>query len=153
VRDTPYFPDHVRRQGTITAAGAYQETTMTTRPHPYPPRPRQAPAIDLTAHLDELHDALTQQRHFRIEHLRDLATTAGPGAEYDQARQEVSACLTAAATAALTDIEAAIHRMATGSYGRCQHCRSAIPLERLEILPMVRLCMRCQRAEETSTAR
>lgn len=126
---------------------------MTTRPHPYPHSPQFAPASELTAHLDELYDALTQQRQFRIEQLRDLATTTGPGAEYDQPRWEVAACLRAAATAALTDIEAAMQRMATDSYGRCEQCRSAIPLERLEILPMVRLCMRCQRAKETSTGR
>jgi RNA polymerase-binding transcription factor DksA len=38
--------------------------------------------------------------------------------------------------------------MDRGHYGRCTHCDATIPLERLEILPAVALCMTCQRAED-----
>jgi RNA polymerase-binding transcription factor DksA len=37
--------------------------------------------------------------------------------------------------------------MRSGRYGRCVHCEATIPLERLEILPAVALCMTCQRPE------
>jgi RNA polymerase-binding transcription factor DksA len=54
-----------------------------------------------------------------------------------------------AAMAALADIDAALRRLDRGSYGMCERCKTAIPLARLEILPMSRYCMRCQHAAET----
>ncbi len=34
-------------------------------------------------------------------------------------------------------------------YGRCMECGDAIALERLDIIPWARLCLECQRIEET----
>jgi DnaK suppressor protein len=44
----------------------------------------------------------------------------------------------------LTDIAAALRRMAEGTYGTCERCATTIPLERLEILPHARFCISCQ---------
>ena len=46
---------------------------------------------------------------------------------------------------ALTDVESALARISYGSYGRCAHCGTTLPLERLEVLPQAALCMPCQR--------
>lgn len=122
---------------------------MTDYQHTYP-SPHRAQMVktnELAPHLTELRAALLQQRRFRLEQLRELAETP---TTRDQARDEVTACLRTAATGALADIEAALDRLANDRYGRCEQCRSTIPSERLEILPMVRLCMRCQRDRETS---
>jgi DnaK suppressor protein len=42
------------------------------------------------------------------------------------------------------DIEAALDRIANGSYGTCAHCGAAIPAERLELRPFARRCVGCE---------
>jgi RNA polymerase-binding transcription factor DksA len=51
-----------------------------------------------------------------------------------------------AATLALTidEIDAALHRIADGTYGSCVHCGVAIPTERLEFRPFAAGCVACQ---------
>jgi DnaK suppressor protein len=46
----------------------------------------------------------------------------------------------------LREVDAALERMETGTYGRCQKCAKPIPEERLEALPATRLCIGCKRA-------
>jgi DnaK suppressor protein len=114
-------------------------------PTPAESAPGPDPAADLREHLPALRTALLQQRRFRIEQLSALRT-AVPAAP---AQEEVSETLRHGARIALTGIEEALHRMDRGSYGSCVRCTAAIPLERLEILPAVALCMTCQRAEDS----
>lgn len=110
----------------------------------------QAVRSELTSHLPELRAALEEQRSFRVEQLAELATaaTARPAPATDAAGDPITVALRAGAEAALTDIEAALRRIEGGSYGTCRHCDTPIPLERLEILPMVERCTRCQHAHE-----
>jgi RNA polymerase-binding transcription factor DksA len=111
---------------------------------------RPAVPRGITKHLPDLRAALEQQRRFRVGQLDELAFEAAtPTSTADQPRIQVAAALKMAATAALADIEAALRRLERGSYGLCEQCRTAIPLERLEILPLSRYCMRCQHAVET----
>jgi DnaK suppressor protein len=51
-----------------------------------------------------------------------------------------------AASLALTidEIDAALHRIADGTYGVCVHCGVAIPAERLEFRPYAAGCVACQ---------
>ena len=51
-----------------------------------------------------------------------------------------------AARLALTidEIDAALHRIAGGTYGSCVHCGVAIPPERLEFRPYAAGCVACQ---------
>lgn len=46
------------------------------------------------------------------------------------------------------DIEAALERMAAGSYGRCTVCGDAIPFSRLSAYPTAKRCLPCQQAHE-----
>lgn len=104
---------------------------------------------DLSVHLPALRAALEQQRRFRIDQITELlADTAARSDAALDPRDEVARALYAGASAALLDIENALRRIATGSYGRCQRCAAAVALERLEILPSAPLCMTCQRAAE-----
>lgn len=48
----------------------------------------------------------------------------------------------------LDEIDAAQARLAAGTYGACEGCRQAIPLERLRAMPTARHCVTCQRCEE-----
>lgn len=99
------------------------------------------PAADLRDHLPALRTALLQQRRFRIEQLAAL----GVAAPADQGQAEVAETLRLGARVALAGIEAALARMDVGTFGHCVRCATPIPVERLEILPAVALCVTCQR--------
>ncbi len=43
----------------------------------------------------------------------------------------------------LRDIDAALERLAAGTYGTCTRCGRAIPAERLLALPTARTCVAC----------
>jgi len=59
-------------------------------------------------------------------------------------RQHVAA-LAQAAREHLADIDAALARVADGSYGTCQNCGQPIGAERLAARPMARTCIGCAR--------
>lgn len=44
----------------------------------------------------------------------------------------------------LEELQLARRRIADGTYGRCERCRTAIPLERLAALPTARTCVQCR---------
>jgi RNA polymerase-binding transcription factor DksA len=44
---------------------------------------------------------------------------------------------------ALSDVEAAIHRVADGTYGLCERCGEPIAPARLEAMPAARFCIAC----------
>ena len=44
----------------------------------------------------------------------------------------------------IDEIDAALDRIADGTYGRCAHCGVDIPIERLEIRPFAAGCVACQ---------
>jgi DnaK suppressor protein len=93
---------------------------------------------------------LDQQRRFRTEQLEDLAVDAAEAmASSDQSRLQVTRVLTLAAEAALSEIDAALQRLEDGSYGICEHCVEPIPWQRLDVLPMSRLCTPCQYLAES----
>ena len=43
----------------------------------------------------------------------------------------------------LAELDAALGRLEAGAYGICASCGSAIPLDRLRLLPAATLCVRC----------
>jgi RNA polymerase-binding transcription factor len=51
--------------------------------------------------------------------------------------------LTISLNEALHDVEAAITRLADGSYGRCERCGEPIAPARLEAIPAAEHCMAC----------
>src|SRR5215211_177169 len=83
-------------------------------------------AAEFESQLSILREELDQQRRFRSDRL------------------EVNRLLTLAAESALSEIDSALQRLEEGSYGICERCAEPIPLERLEVLPMSRLCTPCQ---------
>jgi DnaK suppressor protein len=111
--------------------------------------------LDTAKHLPALRAALEEQRRLRSEQLDELAAAAQAWfpSTTDEPRDQVAEVLRTGASIALSEIEAALDRLGNGSYGRCEACEGVIPLERLEILPMASLCMRCQRVQETHRRR
>ena len=81
----------------------------------------------------------------------DAARDAGTDDEHDPEgatlafeRQHVAA-LADAAREDLAEIEAALARLADGSYGTCQVCGARISAERLAARPAARACVGCAR--------
>jgi DnaK suppressor protein len=102
--------------------------------------------------MDRLADfrlALEEQRQFRLEQLDELAAVSARPLAATEGPDEVHSILIASATAALTEVQAALGRVHAGLYGSCERCAKAISIDRLEILPMSRYCMRCQHCVET----
>ena len=48
----------------------------------------------------------------------------------------------------LLQVERAIGRLDTGTYGRCEECGQAIPKARLQAFPRATLCVSCKQREE-----
>jgi DnaK suppressor protein len=57
--------------------------------------------------------------------------------------REIAEASAARARDAIDDIDAALAKMAGGTYGTCESCRSPIPVERLEAIPHARTCVAC----------
>jgi DnaK suppressor protein len=83
---------------------------------------------------------LDEQRRFRLDQLDELRAIDPDNSS------EVTEVLAAGARIALDDVLAALYRMDNGSYGSCTKCGTAIPLERLEVLPQVAHCLPCSRS-------
>ena len=114
----------------------------------------ERPADSSTAVLDRpppgIRAELNQQRRFRIDQLEELTADAGEAATADDGhRLQVTHILLATAESALDEIDAAMQRLEEGSYGICEGCGEPIPWERLEVLPMSRLCTTCQYVAES----
>ncbi|WP_433088920.1 TraR/DksA family transcriptional regulator [Dactylosporangium sp. CA-052675] len=92
--------------------------------------------------LAEVRAALTADlaaQTARLEELTEIsADTGDPGEALNQE------ALAAAARQQIERISSALRRIAEGSYGRCEHCDTTIPAERLAILPHARYCVPCQ---------
>jgi RNA polymerase-binding transcription factor DksA len=71
---------------------------------------------------------------------RELATTEAATAMPDPVAVDRVARL----AQTIDEIDAALDRIADGSYGRCSSCGIAIPLERLEFRPFAAGCVACQ---------
>ena len=50
----------------------------------------------------------------------------------------------------LNEIDLALDRMTTGTYGVCELCRKQIALKRLTLIPATRLCRRCAQEYENA---
>jgi len=107
-----------------------------------------AAAVDAHGHLDAgrldvVRAELEQQRRFRTSQLVELAADAVE-AGGNGPRLQIIRVLTASAQTALAEIEAAMDRLADGSYGYCERCQEPILAGRLNLLPTSRLCTGCQ---------
>jgi DnaK suppressor protein len=101
---------------------------------------------DIDRHrLEHFRDALFEQRHFRLEQLRQLTAPDRPASDQ---LMEVEVALRTGAEAALAEIDAALIRVRNGTYGLCVGCQRPILPERLAILPAAGLCMSCQHSQE-----
>ena len=115
--------------------------------------------------LDKLRRLLEEDRETYLRQARDLAAEAEalaterePGdTQFDEesgegdtlnVERERDLALSASATQAVEEIDRALSRMDTGSYGICERCGKKIGVARLEALPFAALCIECKSREE-----
>lgn len=96
---------------------------------------------------------LDRRRRVRLRQLSDLSADTAEGiATADETRLKVNRVLAVVADAAVAEVDAALQRLETGVYGRCERCAETIVAERLAMLPTARLCTRCQYITEAGRA-
>jgi RNA polymerase-binding protein DksA len=115
--------------------------------------------------LDKLRRLLEEERETYVRQAHDLAAEAEalasdrePGdTQFDEesgegdtlnVERERDLALSASATQAVEEIDRALGRMDTGSYGICERCGKKIAVARLEALPFAALCIECKSREE-----
>jgi len=72
-------------------------------------------------------------------------------AALDTAQDEISSQLAEVESRELANIERALVRIKSGTYGECEICGNKIPVARLNALPYATSCIECQRAAETGS--
>lgn len=92
-----------------------------------------------------LRDLLDEQWRAQVRQLTGLATAyhSAENAGDERAAGELSAAL-AVVRRRLIDVEAALGRLDSKTYGRCDGCDRRLPFEQLEMNPLARFCTRCQ---------
>jgi RNA polymerase-binding protein DksA len=115
--------------------------------------------------LDKLRRLLAEERETYLRQAHDLAAEAEalaaerePGdTQFDEesgegdtlnVERERDLALSASATQAVEEIDRALRRMDTGSFGICERCGKKISVARLEALPFAALCIECKSREE-----
>ena len=112
------------------------------------------------ATLDRLRDRLEQERKDLVVQLEDIGISPETGAPKDvafdhgfadsgQATAEKARLLSVAEALleTLHEVDAALKRIGSDRFGKCESCGADIPAERLEARPHARLCVSCaQRA-------
>jgi len=103
--------------------------------------------------LVELHERVGGEVNYVVESIRDDVNikenvSSAPVHLADVASEAVDADVQVLHTerSILDDINAALQRIADGTFGRCTACSSTISEERLKALPYTPLCVRCSRA-------
>lgn len=99
--------------------------------------------VDTAPSIDTLRQTLQDQLR---QHTDTLEALVAAGADPSITGEDPNTIAERTATARHTvaEVTAALSRIDTGSYGRCERCTGPIPAARLEILPHARLCVPCQ---------
>lgn len=100
----------------------------------------------MNMHARNTHSAIPPDGRARIEDaLAEAATSRRRQLEElpDPNGDPTAAAHHSSVVLILAEIEAAQGRLAQGTFGECERCGTAIPVERLELRPWTRLCVRC----------
>ena len=105
---------------------------------------RPVPASEVPTEHRPRHRHLLAERAFRVEQLASLEAEQAPTPRHESVR----VALRMAGSTALAEVDAALDRLADGSYGRCLACHGEISAPRLDTLPMAALCTPCHWNEQ-----
>ena len=99
----------------------------------------------------EIATQLRTQDDPRLVGLRNLEETDDWAVADMMAEQDIA--LVSRDLTELAEVEAALARMADGTYGECSECGQPIPVARLTAYPTARRCVACQEALEAHARR
>lgn len=107
---------------------------------------------ELREMLIKRRDALRQALAGDLSLLRQLRKESGDiiDAAIDNSYEDVSSQMVEVESRELQFIQQALARIEAGTYGRCEACESSISAARLQVLPYATMCIKCQRASESS---
>jgi DnaK suppressor protein len=112
--------------------------------------------LSLQARYDELsaeyEDAVTQSQVLRLVEVGDTAGDDQADSGTKTAERDTAQSLLRTILDRRAQFEHALTRLAEGSYGWCEGCGSAIPVERLEIFPAATSCVGCKQTRERRAA-
>ncbi|MEU0413148.1 TraR/DksA C4-type zinc finger protein [Streptomyces griseorubiginosus] len=103
---------------------------------------RDTPQAETRREQLTAHEALQRLEHERTSRLTQLRAIEETRSD---AEDQVMSTQKDTVRRVLAEVEAAVARVADGSYGICRDCAKPIPFERLEILPYTPFCVPCQR--------
>lgn len=103
-------------------------------------RARVEGAIENVHHEGTIDDEVEEMSGTADNHMGETAA-----ATLDR---EIDYTLAEHSSRVLLQIDDALRRVASGTYGACARCGRAIPEERLEATPWAALCIDCQREAE-----
>ena len=108
--------------------------------------------VALAARRDELKDeyeaTISEITELQRDRLTDSAgdDQADTGTKTFEREQEIS--LANSILERINQVERALERLDDGTYGWCERCGNAIPVERLTAFPSATLCVTCKQLEE-----
>ena len=115
--------------------------------------------VELEAIIRRDHMRLMQELREEIDQSRRETFAAIEGGVGDSADEAVADLLSDLDTAEITRdlgdiraLEAAMGRLAAGTYGRCEDCATDIPVARLRAQPAALRCVACQDIHEKTYA-
>ncbi len=117
---------------------------------------------ELRKMLEEERDRLMAELDAMEEHTPEVEEQVGMdiGGGYDEDladvasstfEREKSVALESSVQHTLSQVEEALQRIESGTYGRCLRCGNGIDFARLKVLPYATLCIRCKELEEKSS--
>ena len=109
----------------------------------------QARYDELTVEYDE---AMIQSQVLRLVEVGDTAGDDQADSGTKTAERDTAQSLLRTILDRRAQFEHALNRLAEGTYGWCEGCGAAIPVERLEIFPSATTCVACKQARERRAA-
>lgn len=117
---------------------------------------------ELRRMLDQERERLMAELETMEEHTPEVEEQVGMdiGGGYDEDladvasvtfEREKSVALESSVQQMLTQVEEALRRIESGTYGRCVRCGNYIDFARLKVLPYATLCIRCKELEEKAS--
>ncbi len=118
---------------------------------------RQDALIRLHKNLISRRGELRKRLGLELEELAHVKHSSASGdpadAAFDASGEEMSSTLAELESRELAQIERALRRLKSGTYGKCEACNITIPVARLNALPFSTMCVQCQRDMEADGGR
>lgn len=111
--------------------------------------------IQFASAIEERRDTLREEIRREVARGRDETYAEVAGATHDRGEEALADLVADLGNAEVTRdlgelraLEAALRRIADGTYGVCLDCGADIPLERLSVQPAAERCLECQARHE-----